>query len=439
MLRRQRLAVHLVGEQHLVAERLLERQRRWKACSTSALDAAVEPGEEHLDRAVRDADLVEQRPQRRAGPTSGADGLEQPRLADRSRLEPRPAVPGALHRHGELGPRAALAAPRAPSESSRSPPTHEPPGVGLDGRDVVVGQQVVQPDRRDRVAQRLERHPVVARRELELLEADSLHDTSLTALTRPLKEGCFTGSVERRAPDEAGPIANERLTATTAVVLIVLLFVEGVTILFLRPLLPVHIFVGMLLIPPVALKLATTGYRFVRYYTGAPAYLRRGPPHIVMRVLAPLLVAATLGVFSTGNRAARARAEPRARDRARAAQGELRRLVRGRRRARARLPASPAEARSRRRRATTDRSRRGLACGRPDARGRDVLDGLALGRPRRPPRRRPRSCSQQLPLGDETVKCTPARPSSEKPSAGPGETSSSRRGRFQRSNCSRSM
>lgn len=106
--------------------------------------------------------------------------------------------------------------------------------------------------------------------------------------------------MERRAPDEAGPIANERLTATTAVVLIVLLFVEGVTILFLRPLLPVHIFVGMLLIPPVALKLAATGYRFVRYYTGAPAYLRRGPPHIVMRVLAPLLVAATLGVFSTG-------------------------------------------------------------------------------------------------------------------------------------------
>ena len=100
--------------------------------------------------------------------------------------------------------------------------------------------------------------------------------------------------------DDRGPVANERLTATTAVVLIVLLFVEGVTIVFLRPLLPVHIFVGMLLIPPVALKLGTTGYRFLRYYTRAPAYVRRGPPNIVMRVLAPLLVAATVGVFSTG-------------------------------------------------------------------------------------------------------------------------------------------
>jgi len=110
----------------------------------------------------------------------------------------------------------------------------------------------------------------------------------------------LTGCVERPSPDEAGPGANERLTATTAVVLVGLLLVEGVTILFLRPLLPVHIFVGMLLIPPVALKLTTTGYRFVRYYSGAPAYVRRGPPHIVMRALAPLLVAATVGVFSSG-------------------------------------------------------------------------------------------------------------------------------------------
>ena len=93
---------------------------------------------------------------------------------------------------------------------------------------------------------------------------------------------------------------NERLTATTAVVLIVLLLIEGVTILFLRPLLPVHIFVGMLLIPPVVLKLATTGYRMLRYYTGHAAYVDRGPPHILMRALAPLLVVATVSLLSTG-------------------------------------------------------------------------------------------------------------------------------------------
>jgi hypothetical protein len=106
--------------------------------------------------------------------------------------------------------------------------------------------------------------------------------------------------VDREPAGDTGTVANERLTAATAVVLVALLLVEGVTILFLRPLLPVHIFVGMLLIPPVALKLASTGYRFVCYYTGKPAYVRRGPPHIVLRALAPVLVAATVGVLGTG-------------------------------------------------------------------------------------------------------------------------------------------
>ena len=52
--------------------------------------------------------------------------------------------------------------------------------------------------------------------------------------------------------------------------LLVLLAIEGATIPWIRPLLSVHIFVGMLLLGPVALKLATTGYRFARYYTGGP-------------------------------------------------------------------------------------------------------------------------------------------------------------------------
>jgi hypothetical protein len=51
------------------------------------------------------------------------------------------------------------------------------------------------------------------------------------------------------------------LTAAVAAVLIVLLAVEGATIPWTRPLLTVHVFVGMLLLGPVALKLASTGYR----------------------------------------------------------------------------------------------------------------------------------------------------------------------------------
>ncbi len=98
-----------------------------------------------------------------------------------------------------------------------------------------------------------------------------------------------------------GVEGNERLTAATAVVLLALLAVEGVTILFLRPLLPVHIFVGMLLIPPVALKLTSTGYRFARHYQRRRAYLAKGAPHPLMRFLvAPVLVVSTVGIFATG-------------------------------------------------------------------------------------------------------------------------------------------
>jgi hypothetical protein len=97
-----------------------------------------------------------------------------------------------------------------------------------------------------------------------------------------------------------GVARNERLTGTTAVALLVLLAVEGVTILFIRPLLSWHIFVGMLLIPPVALKLATTTYRMARYYRGSLLYVQRGPPPFLLRALAPLVVVATVAVFGTG-------------------------------------------------------------------------------------------------------------------------------------------
>jgi hypothetical protein len=85
-----------------------------------------------------------------------------------------------------------------------------------------------------------------------------------------------------------------------AVVLLVLLAVEGVTILFLGELFSVHQFVGLLLLGPVLLKLASTGYRFVRYYAGDRAYRAKGPPILVLRLIAPVVVLSTLVVFGTG-------------------------------------------------------------------------------------------------------------------------------------------
>jgi hypothetical protein len=97
-----------------------------------------------------------------------------------------------------------------------------------------------------------------------------------------------------------GPPGNERLTTSTGLVLLVLLAVETLTTLALRSYLSVHIFLGLLLLPPVALKLASTGWRFLRYYTRSKPYRLEGPPRPLLRVLAPLLVASTLTLFGTG-------------------------------------------------------------------------------------------------------------------------------------------
>lgn len=97
-----------------------------------------------------------------------------------------------------------------------------------------------------------------------------------------------------------GSAGNRRLTAQTGVVLLVLFAVVGVTILRIGQLLTVHMFVGVLLIGPVGLKLASTGYRFARYYARNDRYVRVGPPPTLLRMLAPLVVATTVGVFATG-------------------------------------------------------------------------------------------------------------------------------------------
>lgn len=97
-----------------------------------------------------------------------------------------------------------------------------------------------------------------------------------------------------------GTAGNEQLTAAAGVLLLVLFAVLGITILRIGQLLWLHLFLGVLLAGPVALKLASTGYRFARYYTADPAYKRKGPPHPILRGLAPLVVLATLAVFATG-------------------------------------------------------------------------------------------------------------------------------------------
>ena len=97
------------------------------------------------------------------------------------------------------------------------------------------------------------------------------------------------------------PGGNEQLTALAGILLIVFLAVEGATLLNLRALLTVHAFIGMFLIPIVALKLGSTGWRMACYYLGRKEYVRRGPPALPLRVVvAPVVVASTIVLFGTG-------------------------------------------------------------------------------------------------------------------------------------------
>ena len=104
----------------------------------------------------------------------------------------------------------------------------------------------------------------------------------------------------RAAARTWGPTGNERLTSATGLVLLVLLAIETLTTLALSTYLNVHLFLGLLLLPPVTLKLASTGWRFARYYTRNEPYVLAGPPRTLLRILAPLLVASTLALFGTG-------------------------------------------------------------------------------------------------------------------------------------------
>jgi hypothetical protein len=105
----------------------------------------------------------------------------------------------------------------------------------------------------------------------------------------------FSDSVEG-----AGVEGNSRLTSVVGVVLLGMLAVEGYTILDVHGMITVHIFLGIMLVGPILLKTATTMYRFVRYYQGKTAYVRKGPPHIVLRVLGPVVILSSVAVLGTG-------------------------------------------------------------------------------------------------------------------------------------------
>jgi len=101
-------------------------------------------------------------------------------------------------------------------------------------------------------------------------------------------------------PRSGGPAGNARLTAWIGLTLLVLFVAELATLIDVRQFISWHIALGIVLIPPALAKTATTGWRIVRYYTGARTYHQGGPPPVLLRVLGPLVVLTTLALLGSG-------------------------------------------------------------------------------------------------------------------------------------------
>ena len=170
MLRLQRAAVHLVGEQDLGAGRLGEREAAGIALFLIALYAAVGCPEHDLNRARIQPNVLKQATKRRPGPFRGADRFAEPWEADRAGSQPAAPVAGALERDREraTGAGANLLQGELERPANLAASGQSPAG-GVDGRDVPVRDEVVKPRRRQIVPHCLERHPAVAERELDLL------------------------------------------------------------------------------------------------------------------------------------------------------------------------------------------------------------------------------------------------------------------------------
>jgi hypothetical protein len=99
-------------------------------------------------------------------------------------------------------------------------------------------------------------------------------------------------------PSVAG---NARLTAATGAVLLLLFCVEVATVVIgVKGMLTLHVMIGLLLVPPLLVKISSVSWRFLRYYRHDEAYRRRGAPPTVLRILGPLLLLATIVLFVSG-------------------------------------------------------------------------------------------------------------------------------------------
>lgn len=104
------------------------------------------------------------------------------------------------------------------------------------------------------------------------------------------------GPHPRRAPQVVGNLILTSHAGLIVLFALVLLYLSG---LAFTPLRPVHFALGFALIPILVVKLASTAWRAIGYYSHRGEYRSAGPPWLLPRVIAvPLAVAAVLATVS---------------------------------------------------------------------------------------------------------------------------------------------
>ena len=121
----------------------------------------------------------------------------------------------------------------------------------------------------------------------------ALDETLLTAVGKAHRPDPVVGRT-------GGPAGNAALTAWTGLALLVLSLAELVTLVSLGHFLAWHIAIGAALVPVAMLKIGSTSWRVVRYYRNNPHYKKAGPPPLLLRLLGPLVVVATLALLGSG-------------------------------------------------------------------------------------------------------------------------------------------
>ena len=94
---------------------------------------------------------------------------------------------------------------------------------------------------------------------------------------------------------------NARLTVDAALVLLILFAIQIATVIIgVRTHLSLHVLIGLILVPPLLIKISAVSWRFLQYYGHNEEYRRRGAPPPLLRLLGPVLVVVTLVLVGTG-------------------------------------------------------------------------------------------------------------------------------------------